>query len=656
MFALKQGYRLACTAALALLAAMAVLLLVLTIKNRVISFDGGMNLQVAQNLAHGEGYSRFYSGLRYFPREVETNVPFILPAALIFSVFGVSLLTAQLTNLIYIVLFSATLVLLLRNHIGFSWACVAVFGALSTPGILNWGANGYGELPALFWWLVGTALVLKSTRSYVAFFFGGICLAMAVLTKKFMLLAVGSTFLAVICHFINAERMRLQEYLKASVTLGLGAGLPVVAVEAWRIISLGSIAAYEGWWRSELLRIGPQAGIVSGYEVTPGFLHKGLVHLNLLSKYLDSNLAFMTVWLVVPLILCTLLVFSKDSEINSTTKRIVFALILCVAGYMFWWVFVTPTRRAWHRRIFDAMLLVQILWVFAGFYTLKAVTRLGSIGRALSIVSILLAFAFYINGAAHQYLNRIADPKALKSYQQAIATLRDLPRSAKLFGEGWYSAPALALYADRKISNIYRSPTEKLARDGKAYLVLDSAAMDAWSFRDYLLRFQHRTLVKGPFAQIIEVDFSAPVDWTHDWRDDPALLKSDLDFSGGVNYKPMVGVYKGVAWATTDAEMLLASRDPVKHIELSIYTPNLPYLYGQTLRIKAYVGQCELGSKSFQKRGGATVNFSIPDNCQLKNERAILLRLFSNNILKVDFPPEDPRPLSYILVRARVLD
>ena len=205
--------------------------------------------------------------------------------------------------------------------------------------------------------------------------------------------------------------------------------------------------------------------------------------------------------------------------------------------------------------------------------------HLGNFGRAISLVSIVLACAFYINGALHQYQFRTDDPKALETYRQAVATLRELPTSATLLGYGWYSAPALALYSNRKISNIDTIPMDQLASDGKAYLVLDKAAIsDKESpFPDYLRRFDHHVLVNGPNAQIFQIDFGAPVDWARDWRDDPASLRSDLDFSGGVNYKPLVGVYSD-AWATTRAELLLASDAAMTGVELSIYTPDLPRL------------------------------------------------------------------------------
>src|SRR4051794_38411800 len=58
-------------------------LVVLTVwcSRLVPSFDGAMNLQVAWNLANGDGYVRFYGGESMFPDEIETSGAFIFIAA-----------------------------------------------------------------------------------------------------------------------------------------------------------------------------------------------------------------------------------------------------------------------------------------------------------------------------------------------------------------------------------------------------------------------------------------------------------------------------------------------------------------------------------------------------------------------------------------------
>src|SRR3546814_308585 len=79
-----------------------IILLVVAAVNAPVSFDGAMNLQVAKNLAIGKGYAREYHGLRFFPHEIQTNIQFVVPVALLFSIFNVTISTAQIINLLNI--------------------------------------------------------------------------------------------------------------------------------------------------------------------------------------------------------------------------------------------------------------------------------------------------------------------------------------------------------------------------------------------------------------------------------------------------------------------------------------------------------------------------------------------------------------------------
>src|SRR5207342_1554288 len=98
-------------AALALLAAVLVILAVAAF-NRPVTFDGAMNLQVSQALADGQGYVRDYDGVRPFPREIQTNVPFVLPSALVFRAFGIGLAQSQAVNFAYLAALAGLIVLL----------------------------------------------------------------------------------------------------------------------------------------------------------------------------------------------------------------------------------------------------------------------------------------------------------------------------------------------------------------------------------------------------------------------------------------------------------------------------------------------------------------------------------------------------------------
>ena len=116
--------------------------------NRPVSFDGAMNLQVAQSLSDGEGYVRHYGGTRAFPIEVQTDAPFIVPAAAVFKLFGVGMVQSQLVNFAYMALFLLLVGYVLARFFGTGIALAGALACFLVPGFYQIGMNGWGELVA----------------------------------------------------------------------------------------------------------------------------------------------------------------------------------------------------------------------------------------------------------------------------------------------------------------------------------------------------------------------------------------------------------------------------------------------------------------------------------------------------------------------------
>src|SRR3546814_2302283 len=152
-----------------------------------------MNLQLAKNFAIGNGYSREYHGLRFFPHEIQTNIPFVVPAALLFSIFNVTIPTAQIINLLYIFILCSVFFLYVKNKLGFNYGCLMILAVLTAPRIESFGLNGYGELIAVCWCIISAVLLFseehrKTTKLRI--WIAGVCLGLAVLTKTVMLIGV----------------------------------------------------------------------------------------------------------------------------------------------------------------------------------------------------------------------------------------------------------------------------------------------------------------------------------------------------------------------------------------------------------------------------------------------------------------------------------
>ncbi|MGH6824138.1 ArnT family glycosyltransferase [Methyloceanibacter sp.] len=613
-----------------------------------VSFDGGINLQVAQNMADGAGYARNYQGLRYFPSEVATNVPYVLPATAIFALFGVNLVTAQLTNIVYLALFAVALFVFLGRSMGMAWASFAVLATFAAPGMMIYGGNGYGELVALFWWLLGTLILFSGSPppSSRDLFLCGVCFGLSVATKTVLAIGVGSTGLILCLYSLQAEGLS-RNTLQRILFVAAGFAVPLAAIEAWRWLALGNSATYLDWWQFQFVEIGEQAGVVEHFQDTPGVWAKGAKHFVVLSNYLQLNPALAAVWLLFPCLVCSLYAFSPRKEL----KWLVLSILLCAVAYMTWWLFVTPSMKAWPRRIFNGVVLINLLWVFA-CYAGNAVPFLARRSAAvLSALSILAACAFFVHGGLQAFSSK--KPALEREFARAVEALESAPGNAPIFGKGWYSSPVLALYSGRTVTDINTVPAAELEKQTAAYLAIDPPAIAAKAFDIYLRRFQHRAVLIGQWFQVYEVDFSSRLDWTEPFRNPDASLKHDIEFAGET-YAPAIGLFDD-HWASMDTELLLA---PVKasEVRLTVYRPMVPYLFDRPLTITAYLEGCELGSNVVPTDRVTTLTFKVPATCALGEGQPLVLRLISDNISRGDSRwGIESRQLSYILTRVALV-
>ena len=123
------------------------------------SFDGAMNLQVSWSLAQGEGYRRTYADRPVFPREVQTNAPFTVPAAAVYKMFGMGRAQSQAVSLLYLYALLGIGAYLVGRRFGMLAGSFGALILLATPGLAFEGLKAYGEVPSLVWVLAGLCLL-----------------------------------------------------------------------------------------------------------------------------------------------------------------------------------------------------------------------------------------------------------------------------------------------------------------------------------------------------------------------------------------------------------------------------------------------------------------------------------------------------------------
>ena len=163
----------------------------------------------------------------------------ILPVALAYKLFGVSLLSGRLVAGAYLVLAFLALFLGARRLWGSATGLLAVTLAFLGTDVLYWGRSVLGDIPALGLFLCATCFLIRGleSRSLWPLFWGGIFLGLAFNAKEFYGLAcLPPLVLLVRQHWRDKRRLGL-----SVLAFSVGAALPPLAYLALKAVILGSL-------------------------------------------------------------------------------------------------------------------------------------------------------------------------------------------------------------------------------------------------------------------------------------------------------------------------------------------------------------------------------------------------------------------------------
>lgn len=619
--------------------------------SRPVSFDGAMNLQVAQSLAEGRGYVRSYGGVRPFPQEVQTNTPYVVPAAMVFAMAGTGIVQAQAVNYAYMLGWLLLVAFVVARYKGPVAGMLSATALMATPGFYWIGFNGWGELVALFWWSVGTCLLLGRTRPWLHAL-GAIALGLALATKTVILIGVAATMLMYGIWLLSEARERGLASSTARLFLAVCClALPLALVELWRIHSMGGVAPYLAWWKAQAGAIVLQTGVESGPKVA--LAHKAFVHFQVLALQTRLPAWLLGLWLLLP-VAWSAAAFTRIRPWQTAYARLWATVFLVVVVYVAWYLAITPDTHVRLRRIEIGLILVQCLWLLCiGWYSTRSRNgwlRWPALGSVLVFAVVLALFA---NDAIFD-MRRNWRPD-LSTFEDTAAKVRGLPADARMFGKGFLSAPVLALYSGRDFDDIDRYTPDDLARIGSGYIVVDAMLAREGRFVPELLRYPSATVVEMPSFKVYRLDFAHPND---PFAGNPATSAAALPW---VDFKttryPFVFGFlppmrNGSSWVRNDAEILLrypGSRD----VLLIAYRPAGPYARGENLTLHASLDGCELGSKALLP-GKHELRFGIPGSCGLKPGGNVRLRIRSDNMQLSDI--SNMRQRSYIMLAAGFQD
>jgi hypothetical protein len=438
-----------------------------------INFDGGMNLQVAESIVRGDGYTRFYDEELLFPHEVQTNGPFMYLAVAAIRVLGTTQLAYQFANLAFLAgLLAVVAFILRREHVA-----VRIVGPgvvlMAAPTVSTYGLGGLGELPMMFFILCAASGLVEAVRTphRAPFWVLGASIAYgaALATKTFALGAAGALMAAGLCVLVAAPTRRLRWQ---SVLAAAGVAVLPLAREAHRLAGIGSLSGYREWWSNQSAAISFQAGVDNAAE-SRGPVQTFLDHMHILSGYVDFPAELLLVVVFVPLAIVALLVVrqSREHSLRQALCDPALVLLLTVgalaASFILWWMFVVPDEKAWIRRIMPGLLALHLLY-------LLLVPRFVELGRAMwpgtgrpahspprrfalagAVVVVTALAAPYLSiRSVYTAGDLVTAEQAWLDANRDAAAYIQANDDLRWFGDEWWSAPVVSLMSHTGFYNL----------------------------------------------------------------------------------------------------------------------------------------------------------------------------------------------------------
>ena len=249
-------------------------------------FDEGLHLHVPKTLVRFGVYADYSSeGFRYYGPTIGVGPTVMLPIATVFRLFGVGLLRARLVMALYLL---ATIYVFYRlaRQLGeprFAWLATVLLITSRGVGLLLYGRQVLGEVPGLFFLLVGLWIWFAAWEraGWRRLVLVGFLLGLAMITKYQYLLFLAPTL--VLAWLANLAYYRIAPH-RLFILPGLVAGVCFALWQGYMILYLGPATANENL---AMLR---EATSGAAMSFSPRLMQQSLNILISLSVYVGSLL------------------------------------------------------------------------------------------------------------------------------------------------------------------------------------------------------------------------------------------------------------------------------------------------------------------------------------------------------------------------------
>lgn len=601
------------------------LLSVLWITRQGLSFDGAMHMQVPYNLLQHGRYATSYHEIRDFAGEIQTGIPLLLPVAAVFRLCGVSAVTAQVPNALYLVM-TAWAAAAVAGCLAGRWAAaLAALMFICTPGLFDYGLRGYGEIPALFFLVLHVGLWAHAERrGRVGLGYGvcmGLALGLSILTKTVMLVAVPAVVL------VAAADLFWSRKLAGRVHIGTVLGILLVlgTFEGFKLSVLGN--AYAKCWGEQTQAVLMQSGVAPGLPDTAGTLSKLRTHLGILGDDLHMPVSGLLVFLALPYaVVGTEIVRKARTGGRGAVPLALAVLAITALAYLAWWLALTPTSKAWPRRAMSAVILHEMMVVAAiGLSASRWCLErcLGETGMASSRLRVLNAGVLIVTAAASasfvlqagRWNLRLPPRRERAQPAEFVAkAVSGLPLDARVYGRGWWQAPELSFLSGRVFYDLERMSTEEFNRSPRNYFATDPYvfAHAPGVVLDTLGRCEHTCIASREGYGLYRVShLRAYVPFSDGER--AQCRKGSVDFfrEDYLLVRRMAAGGKGPRLAQAECAVLLRHSGE-KSLRLKLRVPELAGYDGQDVRLAVSMDGKRLGERAVSEAGDLDFSILLP--------------------------------------------
>lgn len=638
------------------------------------SFDGAINAQVSQNLIKNFSYSTRYDGGQVFDPSIQTGIPVIFPLALLFTLFGESFEIGLIINAFYCVSLLLAILYFIKYCLKLPnfYSLIFILLFYSTPQIFTYAFGLFGEIPTLFFIFLVIIFLFKfeETNQKKYLFLSGFSFGLAYLTKTIAFIILPSLFLFFFLIYLDRKSLKIK-YKKLITVFIFGFTPPIVLFEIFKLLSLKQVQNYLSWWKNQTIGIFQQAGVISGFQDTNGFFQKLITHLGIFASEINLHISiiiFLLLIISISVIGFLFIAIKKEKKVyrflpTIVTNKTLIILFSIVLTYFGWWLFITPTQKAWFRRIINGYILLEVSVIVVLFFINTYILQNLNLKKnnfvkfsSIFLINLFFVVIFVLLPTKLTNFNiSFMDSEFKKNTEKASIFMNTLPPQSKFFGFGWWQAPILSFESKKVFFNLdFDVHMSEPGIKSNKFLIIDSFAQktaeDEYSkiFGD----FNYQKLYSNDdyeIFELIERKFHTYQPFTLEEK--KSVENKFIDFS---TY-PVHGNFRNVysdepdglgKWSKMYSGYLLKYSGE-NYLSISIWIPELTRYEKDNLYFDVYMDN--LIESSYQLISDGFHEFTIP--IKTKYEDSIEISLFLNGRIKEKV---DTRELAFRIISIKL--